>query len=71
MENDKDWKEALEIVAKNEEVPKRRRLKVPLEKICWTFEEDAQLIRMVKMHGDNSWHRMLRVLPQKSEIKCM
>lgn len=52
-------------------VVRKRPLKTPHDKFSWTQQEDLILIRLVKAYGENAWHRMLKMLPKKSEIKCM
>ena len=36
----------------------------------WTPEEDAELRRLVGVYGDQSWHRLCKFMPNKTEIRC-
>ena len=50
---------------------KRTRIgKTPAEKIMWTQEEDEELTRLVEIYGDQSWHRLCKFMPNKTEIRC-
>lgn len=44
--------------------------KTPAAKIVWTPEEDQQLRELVEIHGDQSWHRLCKFMPNKTEIRC-
>lgn len=44
--------------------------KTPMAKIVWTPEEDAELRRLVEIYGDQSWHRLCKAMPNKTEIRC-
>lgn len=53
--------------------PKRIRTrpgKTPAHQINWTEEEDEELRRLVAKYGDNSWHRLCKSMPNKTEIRC-
>ena len=49
---------------------KSRAGKTPHEKINWTTEEDDELRRLVDIYGDQSWHRLCKFMPNKTEIRC-
>ena len=50
---------------------KRTRVgKTPAEKIVWTSDEDEELRRLVDIYGDQSWHRLCKFMPNKTEIRC-
>ena len=44
--------------------------KTPAAKIVWTPEEDAELRKLVEIYGDQSWHRLCKLMPNKTEIRC-
>lgn len=44
--------------------------KTPAAKQLWTPEEDAELRRLVGVYGDQSWHRLCKLMPNKTEIRC-
>lgn len=44
--------------------------KTPASKIIWTSDEDEELIRLVEIYGDQSWHRLCKFMPNKTEIRC-
>lgn len=44
--------------------------KTPVFKKVWTPEEDAELRRLVEEFGDQSWHRLCKLMPNKTEIRC-
>ena len=44
--------------------------RTPAAKIVWTPEEDQQLRNLVESHGDQSWHRLCKLMPNKTEIRC-
>lgn len=58
--------------------------KTPAEKINWSKEEvslysmhpdplhlqDEELRRLVQIYGENSWHRLCKFMPNKTEIRC-
>lgn len=47
-----------------------RQGKTPAAKIVWTPEEDEELRRLVDIYGDQSWHRLCKFMPNKTEIRC-
>lgn len=49
---------------------KKRIGKTPMEKINWSSEEDEELRRLVSIYGEQSWHRLCRFMPNKTEIRC-
>lgn len=49
---------------------KTRAGKTPTAKILWTPEEDEELRRLVEVYGDQSWHRLCKLMPNKTEIRC-
>lgn len=54
-------------------MPKRKKNRIgktPAEKINWTSEEDQELKRLVQIYGENSWHRLCKFMPNKTEIRC-
>ena len=44
--------------------------KTPAAQIVGTPEEDAELRRLVEVYGDQSWHRLCKLMPNKTEIRC-
>jgi hypothetical protein len=47
-----------------------RQGKTPAAKIVWTPDEDEELRRLVDIYGDQSWHRLCKFMPNKTEIRC-
>ena len=56
----------------NESSTKRkpRAGKTPTAKIIWTPAEDEELRRLVDVYGDQSWHRLCKMMPNKTELRC-
>mmetsp|Transcript_9897 Transcript_9897/g.11721 ORF Transcript_9897/g.11721 Transcript_9897/m.11721 type:complete len:110 (-) Transcript_9897:1460-1789(-) len=47
-----------------------KRKKNPKYCIQWSTAEDEKLLGFVEKFGQNSWNRISKLLPGKSEIKC-
>ena len=36
----------------------------------WEPEEEQEMIKLVKMHGDNSWSKIASLMKTRSDIQC-